>query len=198
MNSLSFNLSCQKGYHTIFENKIAAIQSGDILQLTGHNGSGKTSLLKIIAQLNKDDTGEIVFNDKKIDHDFLEHCYYLGHKSAINPQLTVFENLAFLTSLKKKLPKKNILKALEQVGLAYYVDEFCQNLSAGQQRRVALASLFLSSETIWLLDEPFTALDIEGVKMIEEVILNHTKNDGICIFTTHQKAKLFEPMVLEL
>lgn len=198
MTVLSFNLSCQKGYQVIFENKSASVQSGTILQLVGANGSGKTSLLKIIAQLSDNNQGEILFNDKIITDDFLENSYYLGHKSAINPQLTALENLHFLTALKQKQTKNNLINALTKVALLPFIDEPCQNLSAGQQRRVALASLFVNNASIWLLDEPFTALDIEGIALIENVILNHSKNGGICIFTTHQKAKLFTPQFLEL
>ena len=199
MTSLSFNLSCQKGYQIIFKNKSASVQAGTILQLVGANGSGKTSLLKIIAQLsNNDDDGEILFNGKILTEEFLENSYYLGHKSAINPQLTALENLHFLTALKEKQTKNNLIEALTKVGLLAYIDEPCQNLSAGQQRRVALASLFLNNASIWLLDEPFTALDVEGVEMIEKIILKHTDNGGICIFTTHQNAKLFTPQLLEL
>ncbi len=198
MTSLSFNLSCQKGYQIIFENKSALVQSGTILQLVGTNGSGKTSLLKIIAQLSNNDDGEIIFNGKIITEDFLENSYYLGHKSAINPQLTALENLHFLTALKQKQTKKDLIEALTKMGLLTFIDEPCQNLSAGQQRRVALASLFLNNANIWLLDEPFTALDTQGVAMIEQTILNHTNCGGICIFTTHQQAKSFTPQLLEL
>ncbi|SFV55707.1 ABC transporter involved in cytochrome c biogenesis, ATPase component CcmA [hydrothermal vent metagenome] len=198
MNSISFNISCQKGYIQIFKNKKYTLKSGDILQLVGRNGSGKTSLLKILATLSNTEESEILINGKTQNEDFLENSYYLGHLPAISPQLTVLENLTFLLALKQNINQHSLTNALENVGLKYYKNELCANLSAGQKRRVALASLFVNDASLWLLDEPFTALDTQGVEMIENLIKQHCKKGGICIFTTHQPPQLFQPKILQL
>ncbi len=185
------NLKCQKGYNLLFKNLSFTIKDGDILRIIGNNGSGKTSLLKILAGISIiNDSAQISLDNNKVfSDDYKQQILYLGHQSLINKQLSVIENLSFLHTLNHS-SKVNYKDALIKIGLKNYIDEYCYSLSAGQQRRVILAMLFLSTKKIWLLDEPFTAIDSSGVKLIEKLITKHCQIGGICIFTTHQAVNL--------
>ncbi|MCS5592636.1 MAG: cytochrome c biogenesis heme-transporting ATPase CcmA [Gammaproteobacteria bacterium] len=193
------NLSCQRGYNQLFSELSFKVNSGDILRITGTNGSGKTSLLKILAGLNAPEEGEITLDSHSIKSDeYQSEIFYLGHLSALSAELTSIENLEFLTGLNKSIDQHLLAKALTRVGLKGYEDEYCAKLSAGQKRRVILAGLFVSNAKIWLLDEPFTALDPHGVKIVEDRIGKHCAQGGLCLFTTHQDSALPNQKVLAL
>ena len=193
------NLTCQRGYHQLFSNLNFTLNQGNILRISGENGTGKTSLLRMIAGLNLIEQGEILLlNDCQKHQNYQKNVIYLGHCNAINPQLSVLDNLMFLVNLKQYCTTKIAQKALDEIGLQYYYHEPCSQLSAGQKRRVLLASLLILDTPLWLLDEPFTALDTKGVALIEDLILAHTKKRGACIFTTHQNTKLNQCQTLTL
>ncbi|SGZ67297.1 ABC transporter involved in cytochrome c biogenesis, ATPase component CcmA [Bathymodiolus thermophilus thioautotrophic gill symbiont] len=193
------NLSCQKGYNLLFSQLSFTVDLGGILRITGTNGSGKTSLLKILAGLSVQEQGTIFLdNDAVKSEGYQAEIFYLGHLSALSVELTCLENLKFLTALNQSVGQPLLLDALKQMGLEGYENEYCAKLSAGQKRRVALASLILSKAKIWLLDEPFTALDPQGVKMVEQHIEQHCKQGGACLFTTHQDSALKNQKVLAL
>ena len=193
------NLSCQRGYNQLFSELSFQANSGDIWRITGTNGSGKTSLLKILAGLNASEEGEITLDNHSVKSDeYQSEVFYLGHLSALSAELTSVENLEFLTGLNKSIDQHLLVEALTQVGLKGYEDEYCAKLSAGQKRRVILAGLFVSNAKIWLLDEPFTALDPHGVKIVEESISKHCAQGGVCLFTTHQDSTLPDQKVLAL
>jgi len=193
------NLSCQRGYNQLFSGLSFKVNPGDILRITGTNGSGKTSLLKILAGLSAPEEGEIKLETHPVKSDeYQREVFYLGHLSALSAELTSIENLKFLTGLNKSIDQHWLLEALEQVGLKGYEDEYCAKLSAGQKRRVILAGLSVSNAKIWLLDEPFTALDPQGVKIVEERISKHCAQGGLCLFTTHQDSALPNQKVLAL
>jgi heme exporter protein A len=193
------NLNCQRGYNQLFSDLSFEVHSGDVLRITGTNGSGKTSLLKILAGLNAPEEGDIKLDNHSVKSDkYQSEVFYLGHLSALSAELTSIENLEFLTGLNKSIDQHLLVEALEQVGLKGYEDEHCAKLSAGQKRRVILAGLFVSNAKIWLLDEPFTALDPHGVKIVEERISKHCAQGGLCLFTTHQDSALPDQKVLAL
>ncbi|WP_190600148.1 cytochrome c biogenesis heme-transporting ATPase CcmA [Candidatus Vesicomyidisocius sp. SY067_SCS001] len=193
------NLSCQKGYNLLFSNLSFKVNSGDILRITGTNGSGKTSLLKILAGLDVQEQGNVFLDNHKLKSEaYQKEIFYLGHLSALSQELSTLENLEFLTELNKSTKQIQLTKALKSIGLKGYENEYCDKLSAGQKRRVILAGLFISNAKIWLLDEPFTALDTEGVTIIESRITKHCKQGGLCLFTTHQNSNLLNQKVLEL
>ncbi len=192
-------LSCQRGYNQLFSGLSFNVNAGDILRITGTNGSGKTSLLKILAGLNTQEQGSISLNKNKVKSEqYQEEVFYLGHLSALSSELSSIENLKFLTSLSKTINSQTLSQALNDVGLKGYEDEYCAKLSAGQKRRVILAGLFVSDAKLWLLDEPFTALDPKGVEIVEQRIKKHSEQGGICIFTTHQDSVLENQRVLAL
>jgi heme exporter protein A len=193
------NLNCQRGYNQLFSDLSFKVHSGDVLRITGTNGSGKTSLLKILAGLNAPEEGDITLDNHSVKSDkYQSEVFYLGHLSALSAELTSIENLEFLTGLNKSIDQHLLVEALEQVDLKGYEDEHCAKLSAGQKRRVILAGLFVSNAKIWLLDEPFTALDPHGVKIVEERISKHCAQGGLCLFTTHQDSALPDQKVLAL
>jgi len=193
------NLNCQRGYNQLFSDLSFEVHSGDVLRITGTNGSGKTSLLKILAGLNAPEEGDIKLDNHSVKSDkYQSEVFYLGHLSALSAELTSIENLEFLTGLNKSIDQHLLVEAQEKIGLKGYEDEHCAKLSAGQKRRVILAGLFVSNAKIWLLDEPFTALDPHGVKIVEERISKHCAQGGLCLFTTHQDSALPDQKVLAL
>ncbi|MBE8190226.1 MAG: cytochrome c biogenesis heme-transporting ATPase CcmA [Candidatus Thioglobus sp.] len=193
------NLSCQRGYNRLFEELSFTANSGDLLRITGINGSGKTSLLKILAGLSDSQKGQIMLGENLVKSPkYQQEVFYLGHLSALSGQLNCLENLEFLTGLNSATASPLLLEALDKIGLKGYQNEYCSKLSAGQKRRVILAGLFASKAKIWLLDEPFTALDRDGISLVEACIKTHCQQGGICIFTTHQASNLPNQKTLAL
>lgn len=192
MSKLSVNnLSCQRDYNLLFENLSFELNSGEVLRISGQNGSGKTSLLKIIAGLNTPELGSIEFDQNQSNSEKYQiETLYLGHYAALSSELSCIENLEYLTNLNTEILSPNFHGALKEVGLENYEHESAGNLSAGQKRRVALSLLFISQSKVWLLDEPFTALDSDGIKIIENQIEKHCANGGLCILTTHQDCNI--------
>ena len=192
MSKLSVNnLSCQRGYNLLFEKLSFELNSGEVLRISGQNGSGKTSLLKIIAGLNSPELGSLEFDQNKSNSETYQiETLYLGHYAALSSELSCIENLEYLTNLNTEILSPNFHDALKEVGLENYEYESAGNLSAGQKRRVALSLLFISQSKVWLLDEPFTALDSDGIKIIENQIEKHCANGGLCILTTHQDCNI--------
>ena len=185
------NLSCQKGYKLLFENLSFELNSGEVLKVSGPNGSGKTSLMKILAGLSSFETGSIDYDDTKINSerynlDFL----YLGHLAALSPELSCLENLKYTMRLGNDNLDLDFSDALKKVGLEKFENELVGKLSAGQKKRIALSLLFVTQSKVWLLDEPFSALDSKAIKIIETRVEDHCNSGGICILTTHQECNI--------
>ena len=185
------NLSCQRGYKLLFENLSFELNSGEVLKVSGPNGSGKTSLMKILAGLSSFETGSIDYDDTKINSerynlDFL----YLGHLAALSPELSCLENLKYTMYLGNDNLDLDFSDALEKVGLKKFKNELVGKLSAGQKKRIALSLLFITQSKVWLLDEPFSALDSKAIKIIETRVEDHCNSGGICILTTHQECNI--------
>ncbi|HIB27870.1 MAG TPA: cytochrome c biogenesis heme-transporting ATPase CcmA [Candidatus Thioglobus sp.] len=200
MSSLVISdLDCQRGYNQLFSNLSFQVSAGEVLRITGTNGSGKTSLLKILAGISASENGDINWEKHSVKSDeYQQEIFYLGHHAALSGELNSLENLEFLSALNKSTDQRKLIQALNDIGLKGYEEEYCANLSAGQKRRVILAGLFVSTAKIWLLDEPFTALDPAGVKIVESRIEQHCQNGGLCVFTTHQDSALANQRVLAL
>ena len=185
------DLSCQRGYNELFSNLSFELNSGEILRVSGANGSGKTSLLKILAGLNSAESGRLSINNNKVgSFDYQSDIFYLGHLPALSPELHCKENLDYLTQLNSRSSDYVLGEALTNVGLNNFEYEYAANLSAGQKRRVVLSALFITQSKVWLLDEPFSALDSDGINVIETQITKHCDYGGICILTTHQQCNL--------
>lgn len=195
------NLSCERDDRLLFTQLSFTVQAGDIVQIEGQNGSGKTSLLRILCGLSNSFEGEIRWQGTVLSAalaDYLGQVLYVGHHAGIKPALTAEENLRWMQTLHPLLNKCPIADALQQVGLWGYEDVPCHALSAGQQRRVSLARLYLSQQPLWILDEPFTALDKKGVAEKERLIQRHAETGGMCILTTHHDFDLPEAGIRRL
>jgi heme exporter protein A len=154
----------------------------------GSNGSGKTTLLRILCGLNDAYEGEILWRGSPIEdqrEQFLASLLYIGHRVGVNRILTPRENLRWSASLHTPVDDSKIEAALARVGLRAYEDIACRNLSAGQQQRVSLARLLISPAELWILDEPFTTLDVHGVRELELLLAEHVGRGGAVLVTTH-------------
>lgn len=184
-------LTAIRDERVLFESLSFTIDSGELVQIEGRNGTGKTTLLRIITGLGDRDEGEIAWNGETIESNrdaFHQDLLFLGHQTGVKRELTAYENLRFYLSIhaKSRVDKQTIYQALTKVGLAGREDVPVAQLSAGQQRRVALARLWLSDHKLWILDEPLTAIDKQGVKVLESLFLQHAEQGGIVMLTTHQ------------
>ncbi|RKF19506.1 cytochrome c biogenesis heme-transporting ATPase CcmA [Alginatibacterium sediminis] len=186
------DLSCVRDERLLFENLSFALSKGEIIQVAGPNGVGKSSLLRILAGLSRAESGQL-FWKQSLCRDaldlFNQDTLYLGHHAGVKDELSVAENLRFYQALQSntnQLSNQKISELLAQVGLDFYEDQLASQLSAGQHRRIALARLWMLNKSLWILDEPFTSIDIAGVEHIQNRMLEHCDNGGMIIVTTHQ------------
>ncbi|PKH24476.1 heme ABC transporter ATP-binding protein CcmA [Enterobacterales bacterium CwR94] len=180
------NLTCVRDERVLFETLSFTLQAGDMLHVEGANGAGKTSLLRILAGLSAPEQGAIHWQQQPITHQraqWHQDLLWLGHQPGIKAVLTAEENVAFYHP---SVGEEAIWRALEAVDLAGYETVCVGQLSAGQQRRVALARLWLSQARVWVLDEPFTAIDKRGVANLMAQMEHHCQRGGILVVTTHQ------------
>ena len=184
------DLTCERGYRRLFSQLNFQLRRSEVLRITGANGTGKTSLLNILAGLSSQYDGEIFFQGetaRKAQAERAELMTYLAHDKAVKLNLTVLENLQWYQALYpcKALSNDDLLAVLEQLGLKAYRMHRASDLSAGQRQRIALARLLISDAKLWILDEPFTAIDQSGVKQFETIIANFAKAGGAVIITAH-------------
>lgn len=188
-------LTAIRGERILFESLSFTINPGELVQIEGRNGTGKTTLLRILAGLGSRDQGQIYWQKHAIEQcrdEYHRQLLFLGHQPGTKRELTAYENLRFYQAFhsSKTVAQDEIYFALAKVGLAGYEDVPAAQLSAGQQRRIALARLWLSEQPLWILDEPLTAIDKQGVKVLASLFLQHVAHGGMVILTTHQD--LFE------
>ena len=186
------DLSCQRGRRELFSGLKASLAPGQLLRVEGANGAGKTSLLRMLSGLLPASSGEVRWrgqNVARLRDEFNAELLYLGHAPALKDDLSALENLAFSMALAGvALAPEALLKALERAGLKGRSGLATRVLSQGQKRRAALARLELSSDrTIWILDEPFNALDNAAIVWLTTLIESHLANGGMVVMTTHQR-----------
>ena len=202
------DLTLERGERRLFDRFKMAVNQGQIVQLAGPNGVGKTTLLRAISGLLQPQSGAFLWRGEQATaNQYSDEIFYLGHKPAVSMQLTPEENLrqfqlsrrvanSFSSDLvsdqnsdstsDSTSDSKVLWDALTQLGLTGYQDELCARLSAGQKRRVSLAKLLLSKATLWLLDEPFTAIDSTGIQFLCARMANFARAGGAILFTSHQ------------
>ncbi|KAF1687578.1 heme ABC transporter ATP-binding protein CcmA [Pseudoxanthomonas broegbernensis] len=163
-----------------------AVDAGEALLVQGGNGSGKTTLLRVLAGLLRADAGHVEIRGRVAAPSLRAHAIaYLGHLPALKGELTVLENLEFLCGLHGRRPRQQPGEALAVVGMAGYEDAAARQLSAGQRKRVALARMWLSPAPLWLLDEPYANLDLEGINLVNRMISAQLRDGGAALVTTH-------------
>lgn len=184
------DLECIRGDRRLFHGVGFRLDAGELLFLQGRNGAGKTSLLRMLCGLSQPESGEIRWKGesiRRLSDDFRADLCYLGHLNAIKEELTPLENLLASARLAgEALSEDDALDALEQVGLLGREDLACRYLSQGQKRRVALARLVHERRPLWILDEPFVALDVNAVAWLTGLIGAHLQRGGLAVLTTHQ------------
>ncbi|MGL4859996.1 MAG: cytochrome c biogenesis heme-transporting ATPase CcmA [Enterobacteriaceae bacterium] len=184
-------LCCVRGERTLFEQLSFTISPGECVQISGRNGSGKTSLLRILAGLTQPQQGKVCWQGTPLTRcrsDYQHNLLYLGHQPGTKGVLTASENLQLYSDNTLSLQQKEeqIYTALAHAGLSGYEDLPASQLSAGQQRRVALARLWLSRASLWILDEPLTAIDQTGITHLCQLFARHSEAGGMVIITSHQ------------
>lgn len=193
------DLGCERDERLLFSGLDLRLFPGDVVQIGGPNGAGKTTLLRALAGISTDYLGQIRYAGQELPAaawEFAGDSLYLGHLPGIKKALTPAENLEWYKA--QSGAAVSISEALTAVGLYGYEDTPCYQLSAGQLRRVALARLHLSLAHIWILDEPFTAIDKLGVSQLETLIARKCANGGLVILTSHQDLTLPQLRIVNL
>lgn len=190
------NLDCVRGDRRLLQNIHFDLQAGQLMHLQGHNGSGKTTLLRTIAGLLPADNGTIYWKGENI-HKQMETYHtdllYLGHLNGLKEELNAVENLRIQAAIRgEPISEKKIWGTLQAIGLRGQEDIPSKYLSQGQKRRVALARLWLSQAKLWLLDEPFSALDTAALEQLQQIAHQHLRNGGLLLLTSHQPVALLQ------
>lgn len=188
------SLECVRDDRLLFSELSFSVADAEVLQIEGPNGSGKTSLLRIICGLRLPEAGQVKWQGESIAsnrEDYYANMVYIGHLPCIKADLTVLENVRSLLDTRSLALSNTIIEAaLAKVGLASYEDVLGKALSSGQRRRILLAFVELAQAKLWILDEPLTALDVQGVTLMESMILEHRQSGGSVVFTTHHGLQL--------
>lgn len=202
-NRLEVSRLCgMRGDRLLFEAVDFSLQNGQLLHLKGRNGSGKTTMMRILAGLLHAERGDILWNGesiKKARQTFHAELLYLGHLNGLKGDLSAVENLRTDAAISgQNLDEKQAWQVLTDIGLRGHEDLPTKYLSQGQKRRVALARLWFSRAALWILDEPFSALDVAAVDELQAVIRRHLESGGMVIVTTHQEVALTSGQVRTL
>lgn len=188
------DLTCMRGDRVLFSGASFDLSPGDLLRVSGHNGAGKTSLLRLLCGLATPEKGEVLWNKENIQvmrEEFSRHLLYLGHAAALKDELTAVENLMVSSTIAgREISASDAHVALAAMGLGGREHVPAQSLSAGQRRRTNFSQLMLpNAPSLWILDEPFNALDAKAVDQLRGLLERHVLGGGIVAFTTHQEVE---------
>lgn len=196
------NVACVRGDRELFKNVHFSLEPGGLLQVRGVNGSGKTSLLRMLCGLSIPAAGEICWNGVSIrtaNEAYFAETTYIGHLGGVKDDLTVTENLQISSALSGfEISIDEAHAALKKIGLSGREYLPVKVLSQGQRRRVALARLLVCKTKLWILDEPFVALDVAAVQMLREVLERHLQGEGMVVMTTHQEIDIQSSSITQL
>jgi heme exporter protein A len=183
-------INAWRGDRHILRDVSFVVRAGEFLKITGPNGVGKTTLLRVVCGLLPAESGEIDWCGRPVRgvaDEFHIQLGYLGHPNSLKADLTARENLRFLAGLRQELTDHDIDATLERCGILSRGDLPARSLSAGQRRRLALARLLLAEASLWVLDEPVTNLDTAGISLVEELIQDHVRRGGLALVAAHQR-----------
>lgn len=195
------HISCLRGHKPLFAPVSFSLQPGQALHLEGDNGVGKTSLLRIICGLSPADAGEVLWNGVALNRQYPEvveafraALCYMGHNLSLKDELTAVENLLFEAQVSgRSLSCDKAMEALRKMGLNNRAHLPLRVLSQGQKRRTALARLSVTDAKLWILDEPFVALDAQSLDNLRALLANHVQQGGMLLYTSHQAVELSQP-----
>lgn len=186
------NLSCERANRVLFRNLSFELNRGDALRILGLNGSGKTTLLRILAGLYQEFEGDVKWGRE-------QYPLYIGHRRGLKALLSARENLLWSAAINGQGAKlAEVDEALRQVSMGSYLDIACGSMSEGQCGRVNLARLVLLNNPVWILDEPFNAIDSDGIQWLLERIKKHLFFGGILVLSSHMEVPLNNLEELEL
>ncbi len=190
------NLTCLRNHRLLFRGINFTLNPGEVLHIHGENGVGKSSLLRILCGLLEPAEGEILWQGQLSSADSIQYkrnIGYLGHKLGLKDRLTVAENIKIFIDSKNTEQREQLIdEVLNRMGIFNLKNHLCETLSAGQKQRTAISRLLAKKCTVWLLDEPFTSIDIAGIDVLETVIQEHINEGGIVVLTSHQPVELKE------
>lgn len=196
------NLTCVRGARRLFKDLNFSAVEGELVELRGPNGSGKTSLLRILCGLATPAAGEVRWNGqsiRKLGEEYFGSVAYLAHQNAVKDELTAIENLRISSAVAGiTLSISEAKQILARVGLSQQQNLPARVLSAGQRRRLGMTRLLTSTAKLWILDEVLTSLDDSAMNLSREFISDHLKRDGIAVVATHQDLNLAAPKIQRL
>ncbi|MHB8534695.1 MAG: cytochrome c biogenesis heme-transporting ATPase CcmA [Sulfuricaulis sp.] len=194
-------LECVRGDRPLFSHLSFRLKPGELIHVTGVNGSGKTTLLRTLCGLTRPHEGAIRWHGAPIQElgdDYRSQFAYVGHSNGIQGELTPVENLRAGACLSGNAEPARIRNTLERLGLAAYSHFPSKILSQGQKRRLALARLVVQDKPLWILDEPLSALDVESVALLTQILQQHLAHDGLIVMTSHQEMAVETKTILNI
>lgn len=185
-------ITCKRDHRVLFQDLSFSLDRGSALQVCGINGAGKSTLLRILAGLYEEFDGEV-------EWDLEDYPLFSGHRAGVKELMTARENLLWAADLYgQNISQKKVDEALSQVSLDGFETVACGAMSEGQRRRVGLARLYLLDNPVWILDEPFAAIDTDGVQRITQRINEHLAGDGVVVFASHLEVSIENMQKIEL
>jgi heme exporter protein A len=186
-------LSCTRGNKVLYSNVNFTLEPGDAIQIQGPNGCGKTSLLKQFCQIIPTYNGEIFIDDvpvRSVKQEFFSLLLYTGHSPAIKKDLTCFENIQYMGLLDGIFDENLLEENLEHLSLSKSRDTLGSDLSRGQSQKTALSRLFFTKRPVWVLDEPFSGLDLSSISVIKKILAKHIQEKNILLITSHENIEI--------